>query len=71
MNDDANQSLIAGHFKPLLTTEDCARIAKVHPKTIRMWCQTGCWPDPVINQPHTKRWRTEDIERFLKTGRLR
>lgn len=59
------------NIEPLLSTADCARLAGVRPETILDWLSDGKWPDPALNGYRCKRWRPADVERFLKTRRVR
>ncbi len=57
--------------KPLLRAEDIAERLAVAPRTILWWSQQGDMPAPAIDRPRCKRWRPEDIDRWLATGRTR
>ncbi|MCD8485145.1 helix-turn-helix domain-containing protein [Candidatus Woesebacteria bacterium] len=53
----------------LLTLSETAKILKVHPNTLRLWDKSGVLKAVRIGVKRTRRYRKEDIEKFIKEGK--
>lgn len=49
----------------LLTLSETAKILKVHPNTLRLWDKNGILKAVRIGVKRTRRYRKEDIEKFI------
>ena len=53
----------------LLTLSETAKILKVHPNTLRLWDKNSVLKAVRIGVKRTRRYRKEDIEKFIKEGK--
>ena len=53
----------------MLTISDVARLLRVHPNTLRLWSDRGLLKAYRIGYRRDRRFRREDIGRFLNTDR--
>jgi len=51
----------------LITLSEASRILKVHPNTLRLWDKNGILPAVRIGEKKVRRYRKEDILKFIKT----
>jgi excisionase family DNA binding protein len=49
----------------LLTLKDACEILKVHPNTLRQWDKKGILVAIRIGEKRARRYRKEDIEKFI------
>jgi len=56
-------------MEELLTINEAAQILKVHPNTLRLWDKSGVLKAVRIGVKKTRRYRKEDIEKFIKEGK--
>jgi len=56
-------------MEELLTIGEAAQILKVHPNTLRLWDKSGVLKAVRIGVKKTRRYRKEDIEKFIKEGK--
>jgi excisionase family DNA binding protein len=54
-------------MEELLTLSEAAKILKVHPNTLRLWDQKGILKAVRIGIKRTRRYKKEDIEKFINT----
>lgn len=52
-------------IKPMLTVKDVARLLNIHINTVRRWSNQGILKAYRITQRGDRRYRQEDIARFL------
>jgi excisionase family DNA binding protein len=50
----------------LLTLQEACDLLKVHPNTLRQWDKNGTLPAIRIGQKRVRRYRKEDILKFLQ-----
>ncbi|MDL1953044.1 helix-turn-helix domain-containing protein [Candidatus Uhrbacteria bacterium UHB] len=50
----------------LLTLKEASEILKCHPNTLRQWDKKGILPAIRIGEKRTRRYRKEDILKFLQ-----
>lgn len=55
----------------LLTAAEVGEICRLKPRTVVRLAQQGDLPEPRIDRTRCKRWHPDDIERWLRTGRVR
>ena len=55
---------------PLMTTSDVSRLLHVHINTIRRWSNKGILKSYHVGNRGDRRFKREDIERFLCDSRL-
>ena len=53
------------HMTDMLTVREVARLLHVHPNTLRRWSNAGRIKAYHINQRGDRRFRREEIARFL------
>ncbi|MGB5924804.1 MAG: helix-turn-helix domain-containing protein [Dehalococcoidia bacterium] len=53
------------HMSEMLTVREVARIFHIHPNTLRRWSNNGTIDAYRINQRGDRRFKREDIVRFL------
>jgi len=53
------------HMRPLLTVREVARLLHVHENTVRRWSNKGIMPSLRIGQRGDRRFREDDIARFV------
>ena len=53
-------------MEELLTLGEAARILKVHPNTLRLWDKKGVLIAIRIGLKRVRRYKKEDIEKFIK-----
>jgi len=53
------------NIKPMLTVKDVARLLNIHINTVRRWSNQGILKAYRITQRGDRRYRQEDIARFL------
>lgn len=56
-------------MEELLTLSEAAKILKVHPNTLRLWDQKGILKAVRIGIKRTRRYKKEDIEKFIKKSK--
>lgn len=54
-------------MEELLTLGEAARILKVHPNTLRLWDKKGVLTAIRIGVKKVRRYKREDIEKFINT----
>ncbi|MBN1191428.1 MAG: helix-turn-helix domain-containing protein [Dehalococcoidales bacterium] len=52
-------------LKPMMTVKDVARLLNIHINTVRRWSNQGILKAYRITQRGDRRYRQEDIARFL------
>lgn len=52
-------------MEELLTLNEAAKILKVHPNTLRLWDKNGTLPAIRIGIKRVRRYKKEDIEKFI------
>jgi excisionase family DNA binding protein len=52
-------------MEELLTLNEAAKILKVHPNTLRLWDKNGTLPAIRIGVKRVRRYKKEDIEKFI------
>lgn len=52
-------------MEELLTLKEAAQILKVHQNTLRLWDNKGVLPALRIGVKKVRRYRKEDIEKFI------
>jgi len=57
--------LIQDEIKPMLTVKDVARLLNIHVNTARRWSDKGIIKSYRITRRGDRRFRQEDIARFL------
>lgn len=57
--------------KVMLKTRDVAQLLGVHVNTVRRWSNSGVLRAYRISSRGDRRFRREDIERFLEEGQIR
>ena len=55
-----------GSIPELLTLMEACEILKCHPNTLRQWDTKGILPAIRIGEKKMRRYRTSDIEKFLR-----
>lgn len=55
-------------MEELLTLKETAQILKVHPNTLRSWDKKGVLVAIRIGVKGVRRYKKEDIEKFIKEG---
>ncbi len=60
-NGAKNQQELPG----LLTLKEASEILKCHPNTLRQWDKKGILPAIRIGEKRTRRYRKEDLLKFL------
>ena len=55
-----------GSIPELLTLMEACEILKCHPNTLRQWDAKGILPAIRIGEKKMRRYRTSDIEKFLR-----
>ena len=53
----------------MLTVSEVAYLLHVHPNTVRFWSDSGLLTTYRLGRRHDRRFRLEDIERFLRVNR--
>lgn len=53
----------------LITLKEACEILKVHPNTLRLWDKNGVLKAVRIGVKRIRRYRKEDIERFINQKR--
>lgn len=56
-------------MEELLTLKETAQILKVHPNTLRSWDRKGVLVAIRIGVKGVRRYKKEDIEKFIKEGK--
>jgi excisionase family DNA binding protein len=56
-------------MEELLTLKEATQILKVHPNTLRLWDKNGVLKAVRIGVKRTRRYRKEDIEKFINQKR--
>jgi len=56
--------------KVMLTTGDVAQLLRLHPNTVRRWCEQGLLKSYRISRRGDRRFRREDVDAFLKEGEI-
>ncbi len=56
-------------MEELLTLKEAAQILKVHPNTLRLWDKNDILKAIRIGVKRVRRYKKEDIERFIKEGK--
>lgn len=51
-------------IEELLTSDEVAKLARVHPSTVLRWAQSGRIPAVVLGD-RSYRFRVSDVEKFL------
>ena len=59
--------MIKGSIPELLTLAEAAEALKVHPNTLRKWDRKGVLKAVRFGQRGDRRYKKEDIERFVNT----
>jgi len=64
-NDDKKYEKLSAR---MLRISEAAQLLSVHPNTIRAWHNLGLLKAYRVGRRGDRRFRLEDIEKFLKTG---
>ena len=56
-------------MEELLTLKETAQVLKVHPNTLRSWDRKGVLAAIRIGVKGVRRYKKEDIEKFIKEGK--
>lgn len=56
-------------MEELLTLKEAAQILKVHVNTLRLWDKSGVLTAIRIGVKKVRRYKKEDIEKFIKEGK--
>lgn len=56
-------------MEELLTINEAAKILKVHPNTLRLWDKKGVLIAVRIGIKKVRRYKMEEIERFIKNSK--
>jgi len=54
-------------MEELLTLGEAAKVLKVHPNTLRLWDKKGVLTAIRIGVKKVRRYKREDIEKFINT----
>ncbi len=63
----SNNKKLGQEVPELITLKEACEILKVHPNTLRQWDKNGVLPAIRIGTKRVRRYRKEDIIKFLQS----